>query len=147
MKQISDVENLYNTIQENSHTYQDVVQTEDTQKSIKRWSLISAFYQLHDSNEANSINTKAALRHSKVRPQSLANNIQIPEIAKAENEIFIEEELLLSRSQLATPIIGVDFIKPVQINKKNNALAADISHIQMASSENLTSLFERLTCS
>jgi hypothetical protein len=91
-----------------------------------------------------SINTKATLRHSEARPQTLANNIQIPEIAKADNAIVIEEELLLSKSQLAAPIIGVNFVKPVQ---KNNALAANISHIQMASSENLTSLFERLTCS
>ena len=66
MKKTSDIESLYQTIEQNPNSYQEIVQTEQANESLGRWSLISAIHQMDDSKEAHAIHPKAAIKSAPV---------------------------------------------------------------------------------
>lgn len=145
MKQKSDIESLFNTIQEDPDNYQEITQIEAANKSLGRWSLISAVHQMDPSKEAQSLHAKADLKPTKARkPASTKNIPQSTEIEEEEIEVTAQEDLVVDQPLPAIPALETQYIKPVELNKAINALVVDTAHIKSASSESISSLFERL---
>ncbi|MFZ4063116.1 MAG: BcsR/BcsP family cellulose biosynthesis protein [Polynucleobacter sp.] len=150
MKKTSDIESLYQTIEQNPNSYQEIVQTEQANESLGRWSLISAIHQMDDSKEAHAIHPKAAIKSAPVHQRVVEQIItQTVSTTKEEIELATDEEVmaiepLATRPLPVSPILETQAIKPVQLNKALNALVVDTAHIKSASSEGISSLFERL---
>jgi hypothetical protein len=150
MKQTSDVESLFKTIEQNPESYQEIVQTEQANLSLGRWTLISAIHQLDHSKEAQSIHAKAAIKPPQVRQHVIEQNItQTLAVSEVEIEVAIDEEVLTDEPPPfqplpASPILETQAIKSVQLNKAMNALVVDTAHIKSASSASISALFERL---
>ncbi len=150
MKQISDVESLYKTIEQNPEGYQEIVKTEQANLSLGRWPLISAIHEMDNSKEAYTIHPKAAIKSAQVHQRVVEQIItQSVSTIKEEIEVTTDEEVM-AVEPLATqllpvsPILETQAIKPVQLNKALNALVVDTAHIKSASSESISSLFKRL---
>ena len=60
------------------------------------------------------------------------------------DEEVMAVEPLATQLLPVSPILETQAIKPVQLNKALNALVVDTAHIKLASSESISSLFERL---
>ena len=126
MKQMNDVEILYDAINENPETYQEIVQHQEVMKSLERWPLIAAINQITP--------LEAPAPRAAVLISSQAKIIRPTPIVAVSETIFIEETLVEKPSIEITE----------KDNEKNSELAFNSRNNNRAASENISSLFERL---
>jgi hypothetical protein len=126
MKQMNDVEILYDAINENPETYQEIVQHQEVMKSLERWPLIAAINQI---TPLEAPAPRAAVLIS--RPAKIIRPTPIVAVSET---IFIEETLVEKPS--------------IEISEKDNEQISEIAfnsrNTNRAASENISSLFERL---
>jgi hypothetical protein len=145
MKKTTDVEALFNAIEEDPNNYREIVQTEDANKSLGRWSLISAIHQMDHSKEAKSMHAKPTLRTLQAGLQPLTQNGSQTMLAtEVEIEIVIEEKSIPGQPLSEGSFREASFIKTGLTNNAINALIVDTAHINVASSQSINSLFARL---
>lgn len=146
MKQMNDVEILYDAINENPDTYQEIVQHQEVMKSLERWPLIAAINQvapLEAPTPRAAMSIFSSPKALEPKPKTIVSEaIFIEEVLIEKPSIDISDEINeidakpFADESIATPAIEVkEKISEFVLNSRNNNRAA---------SENISSMFERL---
>jgi len=158
MKQMNDVEILFDAINENPDSYQEIVQHQEVMKSLERWPLIAALNQVIPLEAPNPRVAVSILRPIKVAESTptvtaseaisttdtllIKSKVEIPENG---NEITATA-LQVECDDILTNVQTNDgFITPaIEVNHKTSEFMTDSRQSNRASSENISSIFERL---
>ncbi|MEI6183369.1 MAG: BcsR/BcsP family cellulose biosynthesis protein [Polynucleobacter sp.] len=158
MKQMNDVEILYDAINENPETYQEIVQHQEVMKSLERWPLIAVINQITPlevpvPREAVLISSPAKM----IRPApkvAVSETIFIAEalVEKPSIEIpgknnEIDDEALSIESVKTSAKVFADetlYTPAIEANEKISKPTFNSRNNNRAASENISSLFERL---
>ena len=160
MKQMNDVDVLFEAIDENPDHYQEIVQHQDAIKSLGRWPLISAINQVTPIEKAKPAKTKPAMQPSQksvaVTEQVISEIVMLTQTQTAVTEeaevitlavdevLAVEVPVVEQQPAVVNAPIEEKRIKPFHLNQLINTLVVDTAHIKSASTENISSLFERL---
>jgi len=158
MKQMNDVEILYDAINENPETYQEIVQHQEVMKSLERWPLIAAINQITPleaptpraavliSSPVQMIRPtpKVAVSETIFIAEALVEKASI-EISDNDNEI-VDEAPSIQSVEISAKVIADDNLSTpiIEVNEKLSELAFNSRNNNRAASENISSMFERL---
>jgi hypothetical protein len=158
MKQMNDVEILYDAINENPETYQEIVQHQEVMKSLERWPLIAAINQITPleaptpraevlmSSPEKMIRPapKVAVLETIFIAEALVEEASI-EISNQDHEIA-DEALSIESVEISAKVFADESLPTpaIEANEKVSELAFNSRNSNKAASENISSLFERL---
>lgn len=157
MKQVNDVEILFDAINETPDSYQEIVKHQDAIKSLERWPLIAAINQVEPLHAPILRATSSTLGPIKARVAipfveefeaiSVAETVLIKsqvQLPTSGNEVFQVNSATKKDNLLTNMPTNEDHIKPaLNMNHEHIEFVADSRHSKRAS-DNISSIFERL---
>ena len=146
MKQMNDVEILFDAINENPDTYQEIVQHQEVMKSLERWPLIAAINQvtpLEAPTPRAAVSIFSSPKALEPKPKAIVlEAIFIEEVLIEKPSIDIYDEL---NEIAAKPFADENIAAPaIEVKEKISEFALNSRSNNRAASENISSMFERL---
>jgi len=158
MKQMNDVEILYDAINENPETYQEIVQHQEIMKSLERWPLIAAINQIAPleapTPRAAVLVSSPAKLFQPTPKVTVAETIFIAEVMvekpsveiSDKNDEIVDDAPSIQSEEISAEVFADENLSTpaIEVNEKISEFAFNSRNNNRAASENISSMFERL---
>jgi|GEM_PF-613860 len=161
MKQKNDVDILFDAIDEDSNKYQEIVGQQENLKSISRWPLIAAINEVTPIENTSTELASEVIKDIKISvsgtkqvltERTLITKTQIEKVREKDikHESVMPQKVVVQKTYempSSKTLVKTILNEPFLLQDQANVLVVDTSHIKPASSESISSIFERLKSS